>query len=259
MRIDLNGKQFDTEAPESVFVNGDCMEYMKLFPDKYFDLAIVDPPYGINANNYSNVSGWKGHNNQDSSAKKARNRLNQGAGKLKDRALQRMMCEWDATPPGKDYFDELFRVSRNQIIWGGNYFDLPPTRGIIVWDKEQPWENFSQVELAWTSFDQPAAIFRMGNAGQAGSKIHPTQKPVKLYQWLVGRYAQSGDSILDTHVGSASSLIAYHGAGHTYVGFEILKDYYDAANERLQQAAAQTTIFDLMADQGKQMTVFDYE
>lgn len=221
------------------FYSEDCLPRMKEYPDKWFELAIVDPPYGIGADRFNNGAGLKDHS-KGSTAK----RLNKGSGKLKNRMLNKSDCSWDKHPPSKEYFDELFRISKNQIIWGGNYFDLPPTRGIAVWDKQQPWENFSQVEIAWTSFDTPAKIFRYCNAGGAsGSKIHPTQKPVELYEWLLTKYAKDGDKILDTHVGSASSLIACYNLGFDYVGFEINEGYYKSATERLKEAMAQLRWF----------------
>lgn len=137
--------------PISEVYNMDCMEYMKDIPDKFFDLAIVDPPYGINAPNMTmgtNLNRKHGGYNGESVAQRLKKgRLNQGAGKLKDRALNTMRCDWDFSPPSEKYFDELFRVSRNQVIWGGNYFPLPPTRGILCWDKMQPWENFRSSNL----------------------------------------------------------------------------------------------------------------
>lgn len=209
------------------FFNMDCMDGMRLFPDKYFQLAIVDPPYGIGADKFSNASGWKGG---ISTAKKVK----------KDKK------SWDDKAPDPEYFAELFRVSANQIIWGGNYFDLPPTRGIIAWDKYMVWENFSQFELAWTSFNRPAAVFRFSNSGNRDGKkkIHPTQKPVQLYDWLLNKYANPGDIILDTHVGSASSLIACRKNGFKYVGFEKDRDYYIAAKKRLDEYTDQMNIFD---------------
>jgi len=197
--------------------NMDCMEGMKQFPDKYFELAIVDPPYGLP---------------KDST---------HGRGKLKNRILNNGSLElWDKQPP-PEYFEELRRVSVNQIIWGGNYFDLPPTRGIICWDKCQPWENFSQWEMAWTSFSKPAALFKFDN--RTKDKIHPTQKPVELYKWLLSKFAKPGDKILDTHVGSASSLIACYEYGFDFIGFEIDKDYYEAAQKRLQAVMPQVSMF----------------
>jgi site-specific DNA-methyltransferase (adenine-specific) len=229
--------------------NMDCMEGMKEIPDKYFQLAIVDPPYGINAPNMNmgthktrKADGYPGESTAD---KLRKGRLNQGSGKLKNRALNTMNCDWDFEPPTDEYFKELFRVSQNQIIWGGNYFNLSPTRGIAVWDKCQPWENFSQVELAWTSFDKPAALFRYSNTGGANKekKIHPTQKPVDLYLWLLQKYAISGDKILDTHTGSASSLIACHKLGFNYIGFEISEQYYESAIKRLNDVKKQISLF----------------
>lgn len=153
---------------------------------------------------------------------------------------------WDVAP-GKEYFDELFRVSRNQIIWGGNYFDLPPTRCFIVWDKINITENFSMAacEYAWASFDDNAKIFRHVPQGTPGEpRFHPTQKPIALYSWLLARYAKPGDKILDTHVGSASSLIACHRAGFEAWGFEIDPGYYAKAAERLEREKAQVSLFD---------------
>jgi site-specific DNA-methyltransferase (adenine-specific) len=201
----------------------DCMEFMKGIPDKYYELAIVDPPYGIGRDAL----------HQD--------RLKKGSGKLKNRVIQTMNTSWDNNPPKQEYFDELFRVSKNQIIWGGNYFPLPPSRCIIVWDKVQPWENFSQVELAWTSFDGPAQLFKFDN--RAGGKIHPTQKPVALYKWLLKKYAKPNDKIFDSHVGSGSIRIACHGMGFDFTGCEIDKDYWQAQEERYNTHIQQSDLF----------------
>lgn len=180
---------------ESIVYNIDCMEYMKTLPDKAFDLAIVDPPYGILAPKMDMAHGVPCKGSPASTAEKMRQlRRDKGAGKLKNRALNTMGCDWDDSPPSQEYFTELFRVSKNQIIWGGNYFNLPPTRGIVCWDKQQPWENFSQWEMAWTSFDCPAKLFSLSNSGARNDevKIHPTQKPVKLYEWLLTKFGQGG-------------------------------------------------------------------
>ena len=239
------------------YYNMDCMEGMGQFPDDYFDLAIVDPPYGINAPNMSMGSNksrnGKGQYPGTSTAEKLRKgRLNQGAGKLKNRALNTMNCDWDFERPTKEYLDELFRVSTNWIIWGGNYFSdmLPPSRGIIVWDKMQPWENFSQAEIAYTSFDRPASIVRISNTGGINSekKIHPTQKPIILYEWVLNRLAKNGDIILDTHVGSASSLIACRRTNHKFVGFEVDKQYYESSKQRLDAEMAQMNLFDYIGE-----------
>lgn len=205
------------------FYNMDCMEGMKQFPDKYFDLAVVDPPYGIGMDG-GNV-GYKGFNNF---TKK----------------------DWDKSTPEKIYFDELFRVSKNQIIWGGNYFGLPPSRCWLIWDKGEGFydRTYAEAELAWTSFDANVKIFKRDPLakGDYRGKIHPTQKPVALYTWLLNKYAKPGDKILDTHVGSASSLIACHNLRFDYVGFELDPDYFKAASERLEQVKSQISIFDYL-------------
>jgi site-specific DNA-methyltransferase (adenine-specific) len=211
----------------------DCMEYMATLEDNAFDLAIVDPPYGINAANMNMGDGYYGKGRKD--------RLSSGAGKLKGRNIQIMKSEWDEKPPSREYFLELERVSVGRIIWGGNYFDLPPTRGIVAWDKCQPWPNFSAFELAWTSFDSPAKLFRFNNA--VSGKIHPTQKPVKLYKWLLKNYAKEGQRILDTHLGSGSSAIAAHYFGVDFVGCELDADYYKAACERFDRETRQIDMF----------------
>ena len=211
------------------------MEYMRGLPDKFFDLAVVDPPYGINAPamNMGSANG-----NISTAAKMRKGRLNGGAGKLKNRALNTMSCDWDFAPPTEEYFQELFRVSKNQIIWGGNYFPLPPTRGIICWDKLQRWENFSQIELAWTSFNCPAKIVRISNRGGANNetRIPPTQKPVNLYAWIYEKYARDGDRILDTHMGSGSSRIAAFFADLDYYGTEIDPVYFKDSQTRFERA-----------------------
>lgn len=211
----------------------DCMDLMREYPDGHFDLAIVDPPYGISAASMNMGEGF--------SDGKYRNRLHQGAVKLKDRALQRMKSDWDASPPNPEYFTELRRVSKSQIIWGGNYFPLPPTRCVVCWDKLQPWENFSQWEMAWTSFNGPAAIFRASNSGSYNPKIHPTQKPVKLYSWLLSKFAKPGQRILDTHLGSGSSAIACSEFGAHLTACEIDQDYFAAACARIERETAQAT------------------
>lgn len=212
--------------------NEDNMVLMARHPDKYFDLAIVDPPYGINAPNMSATPAQR---------KKGGNRLNSGSGKLKDRVLNTSKISWDKSIPNQQYFKELFRVSKNQIIWGGNYFPLPPSRCIICWDKVQPWENFSQIELAWTSFDMPAQIFKFDN--RTGGKIHPTQKPVTLYKYLLQKYAEPGMKIIDTHLGSGSIALACHDYGYDLIGCEIDETYFMNAKARLKQHQSQTKLF----------------
>jgi len=154
------------------------------------------------------------------------------------------MRSWDVAPP-REYFDELFRVSRNQIIWGGNYFGLPPTRCFLVWRKPIA-DNFSMAmcEYAWTSFNANAKWIELPTVGtKADPRIHPTQKPVALYTWICTHYTKPGMKVLDTHVGSASSLIAFHRAGLEYVGFELDTTYYRLASDRLDAELAQTRLF----------------
>jgi len=201
--------------------NEDNMELMARYPDKYFDLAIVDPPYGIG------MDGGK-------------------IGKGKNLAKK----NWDNQTPNKEYFDELFRVSKNQIIWGGNYFMLPLTKSWIYWDKMQDGfaETFSSGELAWSSFNYPMKQIRYKYQGNYEGfennittksskphllKIHPTQKPVALYKWILKNYANEGYKILDTHLGSGSIAIACHDLGFHLTACELDTDYYNAAIKRL--------------------------
>ena len=160
--------------------------------------------------------------------------------------VRKKIISWDVAPE-KEYFEELFRISRNQIIWGGNYFELPPTRCFVIWKKLTISESFSMAmcEYAWTSFNENAKIFECAPQGKPDDmRFHPTQKPIRLYEWLLNKYAKPGDTILDTHVGSASSLIACHNTNHKYVGFEIDETYYKLAKERIERETAQMNIFD---------------
>jgi site-specific DNA-methyltransferase (adenine-specific) len=188
------------------------MDYMKTMPDKFFDLCICDPPYGIDINKSGRLVGEKGW-------------------KYKD---------WDKYVPDKNYFDELFRVSKNQIVWGGNYYEMPATRCYIIWDKKQPeGVSFASAELAWTSFDRSTKTFYWHPQASNENRIHPTQKPIALYKWILGMFAKQSDKILDTHVGSGSSLIACIEGGFNYWGTEIDKDYYEAAQKRIARAFRQ--------------------
>jgi len=196
-------------------INGDCMEYMREMKDNEFDLAIVDPPYGIDINS----SGRLGHYG--------------GKGK-----------KWDSKIPDEKYFAELFRVSKNQIIWGGNYFNMPPTRCFLIWDKEQPEDvSFASCEYAYTSFNKSAKTFYKRPQNADDYRIHPTQKPVKLYEWLLDNYAKEGDKILDTHLGSGSIAIACHNRKFDLTGYEIDREYYDAACKRYDFHKRQLTLF----------------
>lgn len=203
------------KKPISIVENRDCIEAMKEFPDKFFELAIVDPPYGIGVTD--NKSGM-GRRKGDAKAKYK-------------------IGEWDSEIPTQEYFNELFRVSKNQIIWGGNYFVMKPTKSFVIWDKLFSNDvSFSSAEYAWSSFDCTSKIFKMHPA--SNDRIHPTQKPVKLYNWLLENYAKPGDKILDTHLGSQSSRIAAYKKGFDFWGFEIDKDYFEQGNERFEKAIA---------------------
>lgn len=237
---------------KSIAHNIDCIEAMKSFNDNEFDLAVVDPPYGIGADLFNNGTFTnKGIKNKYPSVStatklKAKNRLNRGGGKLKNRMLTQSNCSWDVAPP-REYFEQLFRVSKNQIIWGGNYFDLPPTRGVICWDKMQPWENFSQFELAWTSFDKPAKMFRHSNTGGANNfpKIHPTQKPVELYAWIYSKYGFDGMKVIDTHQGSGTNRIAANWSEFkiNYVGYETDSEMFEKSEKLYKMMTAQQRLF----------------
>jgi len=210
--------------PTSEVFNMDCMEGMAKYPDKYFELAIVDPPYGIKRSGQTErFTKLKKHKRKHFEDKK-----------------------WDNYTPDKKYFDELFRISVNQIIWGANYFVkyLNSSMGWVFWDKGQDL-SMSDGELAYTSFDKALRRIKI-NRGQLnveGGTIHPTQKPLKLYKWLLTNYAKQGDKILDTHLGSGSSRIAAYDLGFDFTGFELDKDYYDAQEKRFNDFKAQLKLF----------------
>ena len=193
--------------------NEDNMDLMARYPDKYFDLAIVDPPYGVL--NKTPRGGDRKFNKEEYS-------------------------KWDIKPE-KEYFDELFRVSKNQIIWGGNYFGelwtrSPYNKGFIIWDKKQPvsLNNFSMAEMAWTSFDKPSKIFEF-SVRKNRNKIHPTQKPVELYEWILDLYAKSGDKILDTHLGSGTIAVACCRKNFDLTACEISKEYFEKAKSKIEE------------------------
>lgn len=226
------------------FFNADCMDIMKQYPDKYFDLAIVDPEYGIDAANLTRTKGVAGKS-------KTFNQNIKHTYKPKD---------WDKQRPQKEYFDELQRVSKNQIVWGGNYFAdlLPPKKGWIFWDKKitnANNKNFSDGELAWTSFNCILRRFTYDwigfgylNNPQGEKKIHPTQKPVSLYKWILENYAKQGDKILDTHLGSGSIALAIDKANKLdnmnleFVGIELDTEYFNAAVNRFRLAHSQSCL-----------------
>jgi len=205
--------------------NKDCMEALKEFKDNQFNLAIVDPPYGIG------ISGQKENKK----------------GKKSDRKFHKEK-NWDNKIPSKNYFNQLQRVSENQIIWGANYFVVHLTKGTkgwIVWDKKQYGLTMSDCELAYSSFQKPTRVFSQNRVilQQEGNTIHPTQKPIKLYEWILMNYAKEGDKILDTHLGSGSIAIACHNLGFDLEGYELDKEYFEAAKKRLKQHQQQIQLF----------------
>ena len=202
-----------------LITNEDNMELMARYEDNHFDLAIVDPPYGIDITN----SGW-----------------------VKSNKNIKTNNNWDNETPNKKYFEELKRVSKNQIIWGGNYFldNLNNTRCFLIWDKQiGECTSFASSELAWTSFDKSTKTFYEHPAKYGKDKIHPTQKPIKLYEWTLINYAEEGDKILDTHLGSGSIAIACHNLGYDLTACELDKEYYEAAIKRIEQHKAQQRLF----------------
>jgi site-specific DNA-methyltransferase (adenine-specific) len=206
-----------------MITNEDNMELMARYPDGYFDLAIVDPPYGINFAKTHSGKGWVVRDSKD----------------------------WDKERPCAEYFNEMRRVSKNQIIWGANYMTehLPPSMGWIFWDKGQRNFSLADGELAYTSYQRALRVFTMPRGkhkaedDKTGGKIHPTQKPVKLYEWLLMNYAKEGDKILDTHLGSGSIAIACHNLGFELTACELDTDYYNAAMKRINEHKSQTRLF----------------
>lgn len=239
------------------FYNMDCLAGMREIPDKYFELAIVDPPYGgghkpkpTDTPDITELHG--GYQDWES---QPRGRFGGQGGLFAKYKIEATSSEetesekngpkithWDIAPD-ESYFKELARVSQNQIIWGGNNFPLPPTRCFVIWRKLTISEKFTMgmCEYAWTSFNANPKWIEI--APQDPERFHPTQKPVRLYEWLLTNYAKPGDKILDTHCGSASSLVACYNLGFEYVGFELDKDYYRMANERLEAVKSQLRLF----------------
>lgn len=223
------------------FFNQNNLEIMKMYPDKYFDLVIDDPPYGLNAPNMSMGTSNNRSKTGDgiSVAKRLKGKLNTGAGKLKNRILNKNGFDWDNEIPSEEYFKELFRISKNQIIFGGNYFPFlwqKPTRGIGYWNKKQPWENFSEFELIWTSFNCPAFEIKISSRGgnNLESKIHPTQKPIQVYKYLLKKFSKSNYKILDPHAGSGTSILSCHDFGLDITAVEINEIYYNDSLKRIQ-------------------------
>jgi len=199
----------------------DCQEFMKTVPDKYYDLGICDPPYGID--------------------------INMNMGRKKGEKRKHDIKNWDKSIPDELYFAELSRITQNQIIWGGNYFLLPPTRCFLIWDKGEGFKNrtYAEAELAWTSFNENVRIFKhdpLANGDYKG-KINPCQKPVALYKWLLKNYGKPGQSIFDSHIGSGSIRIACHDLGFDLEGCELDKDYFEAQEARFKRHISQGDLF----------------
>jgi site-specific DNA-methyltransferase (adenine-specific) len=205
----------------------DNMQLMSRYPDNYFDLAIVDPPYGIGADKAQNAGGEKW-----------------GYKEYKK-------TDWDSSIPSEEYFKELFRVSKNQIVWGGNYMTefLPPSMGWIIWDKGQRGFSLADGEMAWTSFNKAMRIFEFSRAGCIKSnntmieKFHPTAKPFELYKYCLDKYAKQGDKILDTHLGSGSIAIACHDYKFELTACELDPEYFEKAKQRIINHVAQQSLF----------------
>lgn len=227
-------ESFDKNGVRSVVYLMDCNDFMNQIPDNFYELSCVDPPYGID---HANKAGKMAGQQYGNAAAKKRNY------KSKD---------WDIEIPSVHYFNELARISKNQIIWGGNYFAhlLSPKSGWVFWDKDNGDNNFSDGELAWTSFDCGLRMKKITWNGMIQHdmknkelRFHPTQKPVKLYEWLLMNYAKQGDKILDTHLGSGSSRIAAFNLGFDFTGIELDKEYFEASCKRFENHKKQLTLF----------------
>lgn len=225
--------------------NGDCMDLLKATPDKFYELAIVDPPYGIG---------------QDGGVSRSKFVKQKNGTKIFCKDGEYANKDWDKKPPSKKYFSELIRISKHQIIFGINYLPVLLNGGRIVWDKIKDESDYSKAEIAYCSMHDSVQMVRymwngmmqglsVGSSLQQGNKllnekrIHPTQKPVKLYEWLLTNYAKEGDKILDTHLGSGSIAIACNNLGFDLTATELDKDYFDAACKRIKQATAQERLF----------------
>ena len=229
-----------SKKPNINLFNGDCMEAMKGYADNHFKIAIVDPPYGIGFSDYERGSSGV---------------------KVKERFTKNGKKDWDKGIPNDEYFEQLFRVSKNQIIWGGNYFYLQPTQCFIFWYKQNPVPNFADGELAWTSFKKPAVCIDyryygnlQGKTSVTDEKIHPTQKPIDLYRNTLNKFAEKGMKILDTHGGSMTIARACDKEGFDLDLWEIDKDYYSAGVERFQKHISQGQLFNPAQEEKQDVT-----
>jgi DNA modification methylase len=193
----------------NVIYLGDCIDIMRGYPDKSIDLVLTDPPYGINIRD--------GHRHKFEAK------------------------TWDVAPPTQDYFDEIFRVSKNQIIWGGNYFGLPRSNCCLIWDKEQPeGMSLAMAEIAWTSFKPPTQLYRLRAVGATKNRVHMTQKPLALIQWCLKKYAKAGEIILDPFMGSGTTCVAAYQLGMKYIGIDLDADHFADASSRIDACKSQT-------------------
>lgn len=247
----------------NVAYNMDCLAAMREMPDNAFDLAVVDPPYGVGSVVYmprTRNRAFGGYIDKyeitiatlDANQRKSQkvNVAHNG-----DSSTTLMHFGDENVSPDPEYFEQLFRVSKNQIIWGGNYYLLPPSRGFIIWRKTTVAESFSMAMCgyAWCSFNSNAKCWEGAPQGTAKEKrFHPTQKPVELYKWILSMYAKPGDKILDTHLGSGSSRIAAYDAGLDFVGYEIDKEYFDKQEERFMRYISQQNLF--LLDEGQEVS-----
>lgn len=232
-QLEISEAKIGLNEPNIELLNTDCMRYLECCADKQFDLAIVDPPYGIGIHKMNFTQNRKGG--------------------LAKRVDYSSVGDWDKEIPEQEYWNELMRISKNQIIWGGNYFPLPQSRGWIFWDKRTDDKynvDFADGELAWTSFDRPIRCFRwlwngmlQQNMKNKQIRIHPTEKPKALYEWLLMNYAKKGDKIIDTHLGSGSIAMACWNMKHDLVGMDINNSYVEAAQKRFDNYRKQLTLF----------------
>lgn len=224
---------------------GDCLELLPQMESGSVDAVVTDPPYGI-----LNLEG------QGSTPCVRKSPRQQGSGTLKDRLLNQSNADWDAQPPSRETLDRLRSLSRWQVVWGGNYFDLPPCRAVLVWDKEQPWENFSQVELAWSNLMCPAGLFRESVCRGIPNRQHPTQKPLSLMLWCLERIGDDAKVVLDPYAGSGTTGVACIRTGRRFIGIEKEPKYFEIAVKRIEAELKRTALFELPPQIIRQNSLF---
>ena len=222
----------DISKYENQFICADCLDVMDEIPEKLFDLALTDPPYGLG------------------------DRLSNGGGKLKNSPFRVLYKEskWNDILPEKQIFNKIFQASKNQIIWGGNYFELPPSRCMIAWDRVQAMPTLSAWELGWTSFDKPSKMFSCSSMDL--NRFHPTQKPVALFVWCLLNYSKPGDLIIDPFCGSGTTAIACHKTGRRFLCIDKDEEYIKMAKQRYSDLLLQTDLFDQKVEKTGQLELF---